>query len=106
MKLYVYSIFDSAVKAYARPFFIESDAAAVRAFQDLVNKEATTTFKHPDNFTLMHIGSYDDLLGLLESTAPRSLGNGLQYKDKVVVNLGDPESINLIREIHAALIKE
>ena len=32
MRLNVYSVYDVAAGAYARPFFLQSDAAAIRVF--------------------------------------------------------------------------
>ena len=64
MKLNVYSIFDSAAKAYTSPFFMHNDGLAIRAFQDNVNAEQENNIsKHPDQFTLFKLGEYDDKTG-------------------------------------------
>lgn len=105
MKLSIYSLFDSAVKSFTQPFFLQSDAAAVRLFQDQVNRKDSITSNHPDQFTLMHVGSFDDATGCFDSIEPRSLGNGLQYKDVNSIHVGDPESLELLRKIHSVLVK-
>jgi hypothetical protein len=84
MKLNIYSIFDSAAKAYAPPFFLHNDGLAVRGFQDNVNNPESQAFRNPDQFTLFHIGTYDDITGVIESAEViRSMGNGLEYKTAI-----------------------
>lgn len=82
MKLNVYSIYDSAATAYTQPFFMHNDGLAVRAFQGNVNTTDSNINLNPDQFTLFQIGTYDDNSGELISITPKSLGNGLQYKEK------------------------
>lgn len=79
MKINMYTVFDSAVKAFVQPFFQITDGAAVRLFQDQVNNSDSNISKHPDQFTLFRVGSYDDSSALLIPETPVSLGNGTQY---------------------------
>jgi hypothetical protein len=82
MKLNVYSIFDSAAKAYTSPFFMHNDGLAIRAFQDNVNAEQENNIsKHPDQFTLFKIGEFDDSTGEIKTDVVKSLGTGLEYKN-------------------------
>jgi hypothetical protein len=82
MKLNVYSIFDSAAKAYTSPFFMHNDGLAIRAFQDNVNAEQENNIsKHPDQFTLFKIGEFDDATGEIKTDVVKSLGTGLEYKN-------------------------
>jgi len=82
MKLNVYSIFDSAAKAYTAPFFMHNDGLAIRAFQDNVNAEQENNIsKHPDQFTLFKIGEFDDATGEIKTDVIKSLGTGLEYKN-------------------------
>jgi hypothetical protein len=82
MKLNVYSIFDSAAKAYTSPFFMHNDGLAIRAFQDNVNAEQENNIsKHPDQFTLFKIGEFDDSTGEIKTDLVKSLGTGLEYKN-------------------------
>jgi hypothetical protein len=82
MKLNVYSIYDSAAKAYTQPFFMHNDGLAIRAFQDNVNAPDNNIANHPDQFTLFCIGEYDDSSGELSKSTVRSLGTGLEYKNQ------------------------
>ena len=101
MKLKAYSIYDSAASAFNQPFFLHNDGMAIRSFQDNVNHEESHLNKHPDQFTLYHVGEFDDQEGTMTPLTPKSLGNGLQYKnpseedeinkklDLIIKSLGD-----------------
>lgn len=81
MKMSIYAIFDSAVKTYSRPMFLNTDNEAIRSFQSECNRVGSVINAHPDQFTLFNIGEYDDNTSLIKSSEPRSLGNAVQYKD-------------------------
>lgn len=100
MKLAIYSIYDTAAKAYTRPFFLQNDGLAIRAFQDQVNaQEANNISEHPDQFTLFKLGEFDDLSGDILDTANESLGNGTQY----VVNKTELDIKNIVKETLAQI---
>ena len=79
MKLQMYSIFDQAAKAFAQPFFMHNDGLAIRAFQDNANSADSQIAKHPDQFTLYNIGTYDDQTGQVDTVDPKSLGIAQTY---------------------------
>ena len=78
MKHFVYAIFDRASGVYDRPFPAISDKAAERSFGDLVADSNTTVGRHPDDFTLFRIGSYNDNNGKLEGEVPEKIANGAE----------------------------
>lgn len=82
MKTNVYSIYDSAAKAFTQPFFMQNDGLAVRAFTDNVNSDtANNISEHPDQFTLFKVGEWDDTNALLISLDTKeSLGTGTMFK--------------------------
>ena len=63
MKLNMYTIFDRASMAYMRPFFYESDGAAVRAFGDIAADADHMIGKHPEDYSLYRCGMFDDQTG-------------------------------------------
>jgi hypothetical protein len=65
----VVAVRDAAADAFGRPFFVPSKAAAIRSFSDEVNRvDDNNAFnKHPKDFALYEIGSYDDSIGALTS---------------------------------------
>lgn len=69
MKQIVVAIFDSATGTFSRPAFMQARGAAVRSFIDEVGRvdENNTMNKHPDDFTLMQLGTFDDEEGVFEN---------------------------------------
>lgn len=68
MKLHIYAIFDSAVGAYMRPFFLQSDGAAKRAFKDLATDPNHDIGRHPEDYALFWLGTYCDQSSEFETT--------------------------------------
>ena len=76
----MFSVYDSKVKSYAQPFFAPTKGAAIRMFSDLVADSSTMVAKHPGDFTLFEIGSYDDqTAGVVALITPESCGLALDY---------------------------
>nr|QJB19101.1 MAG: nonstructural protein [Microvirus sp.] len=66
-KLLVFSVLDAKVGAFARPYFAPSKAAAIRAFGDVARDPAHEVGRHPEDYTLYHVGLFDELTGQLEN---------------------------------------
>lgn len=95
MILKAFSIFDVKSEVYARPFFMVANGEAVRAFSDLANDAATTVGKHPGDFKLVLIGSFDDAKGELLTCPPVTLGFAEDY-----VNLrGVPVGVTPLKKV-------
>jgi len=67
MLLKAYSIYDRKALQYHAPFFSTADAAAVRSLTDLANDTSTTVGRHPDDYVLYCVGTFDDASGGLLS---------------------------------------
>lgn len=80
MILKLMCIFDSAAEVYMRPFCAQSLGEALRAFADLVNDPDHPIAKHPDDYTLMHVGVFDQTTGIVTAKVPYSLGNGQEFR--------------------------
>lgn len=80
MKLRIYSIYDSKAEAYMNPFFMRNDGEALRGFMDGIENSDTPFHKWPQDYTLFHVGHWDDESGLIENTTPKSLGNGVELQ--------------------------
>jgi len=65
MNLKVCAIWDSAMEAYGRPIFCQALGQALRSFQDEINRPAedNNLNKHPDDFILYELGTFDDNAG-------------------------------------------
>ncbi|QXP44345.1 MAG: nonstructural protein [Arizlama microvirus] len=80
MKLLMFTVYDCKVERYLQPFFMQTKGQALRAWTDSVNDSNTNFHKHPEDFTLFEIGSYDDETGKVENhLTPISSGTAMEY---------------------------
>jgi len=63
MKLKVFSIYDSKVGAYMKPFYAHSAGEAMRTVVDASSGQDNMLSRHPGDFTLFELGVYDDQSG-------------------------------------------
>lgn len=68
MTLHAFCIYDRKGTLFHAPFFAVSAGAAVRSFSDLVNDPNTTVGRHPSDYVLYRVGSFDDQSGSLSRT--------------------------------------
>lgn len=71
MMLNAYSIYDLKSLIYYPPFYLPTDAAAKRAFGDTVNDPSTNISRHPADYVLYCVGTFNDAGGALEPISPR-----------------------------------
>lgn len=71
MKLHVMSVKDNAAQTFGRPFFMPSTGVALRSFTDEVNRAAEDNqlYKHPEDFDLYQLGTFDDETGVFDLLA-------------------------------------
>ena len=67
MELKVFSIRDEKSKVFSRPFFAVSNGIAIRDFSDLALDQQSTVSKHPGDFKLYLVASFDDYSGAFVS---------------------------------------
>lgn len=60
MKLNIYAIYDTAAAMYNRPFFGPADGSAIRQFSDLCVSADHELGKHPEDYSLVRLGTWDD----------------------------------------------
>ena len=72
------SVYDSASNLFGRPILFPARGAAVRSFQDEVNRKAEDNqmFQHPDDFSMIEIAKFDDVLGRFEPCEHHVLARG------------------------------
>lgn len=78
--LIVCAVRDSALDAFMQPIFVPAIGLATRSFADECNRPDSPMHKHPGDYALYHIGSYDDSSGRLESCEPRQVARGVDVK--------------------------
>lgn len=75
MTYQVLSVFDSKAKVFFEPKMFRSKEEALRAFKDMSNDKSLELGKHPEDYSLMYLGTYDDGLGKFDSlNVPENLG--------------------------------
>lgn len=83
MKLIVCAVRDSAVDAFAGPVFVPNTALAVRSFRDESSKPESPIYKHPADYALFELGSFDEETGKFYNLeSPRQLIRGSDIVEK------------------------
>lgn len=65
--LYIVAIRDRQLDAYAQPAFVPALGLAVRQFGDEVANPQSPLNKHPEDFALYQLGTYNDATGQFEN---------------------------------------
>ena len=81
MLLKVFSIYDSATKAYHQPFFMLTNAEAIRAFSNMAIDPESNICKHSSDYHLFFLGTYDNATGYIN-------------QDENIKNLGSADLFN------------
>lgn len=68
--LKVCAVFDNAVKAFSRPFFVRSRGEAMRSFIDECGNEKSELSKHPSDYSLWLIADFDEESGMFTPFSP------------------------------------
>lgn len=80
MKRLLLSVHDSKAKVFFNPFTATTVEAACRSFAVAANDDGTEISRYPADFTLFHVGYFDDETGVVESLIPAvNLGNASMY---------------------------
>jgi hypothetical protein len=82
MIIQMFSIFDTASKFYEMPLYAHTEAEARRHFTKLCNQKDQRYYEDAQDYTLFHIGEYDNITGLTKPlTTPVSLVKAIQVKE-------------------------
>lgn len=66
MKHNIYSVYDSKAKLFIIPFFLHNDDLAIRIFKECANSDQHMFGKHPADFVLYKVGTFDDNTAKIE----------------------------------------
>jgi hypothetical protein len=83
MKQNIYAIYDSKMNVFSTPFFSPNNATALRSFSDAANDGTTNICKHPEDFSLHHLGTFEDDLGVIEGCQTTNLGLAADYHEQI-----------------------
>lgn len=82
MVLKAFAILDTKANAFMPPFFMPAVGMATRAFGDLARDKDSQVAKHPGDYRLAEIGTFDDNNGELVSIGgPRFLGFATDFME-------------------------
>lgn len=98
----MFSVYDQKAEAFLPPFMMPKAQQAQRIFSDCVNSSDHQFAAHPEDYTLFHIGNFDDESGVLHpKPTPTSMGLGLEY----VIQAQSPGQTDFIGEGNGAEIR-
>ena len=76
----VIAIFDTKAKFYKSPTMMRTRGEALRAFSDLANDKQTEIGKHPEDFVLFMLATFDEVKGVYHNLpCPESLGVASEF---------------------------
>lgn len=67
---------DSAVGAFSPPMYFRSKGEAIRSFLDALADANTSLSKHPRDYQMFHLGSFDDQNGMISPVTIEMLHAG------------------------------
>lgn len=81
MKHIIVSIYDKKTEAYMRPFTAMTDGQAIRMFEDEALRPDSELSKHPEDYTLFRLASFNDANGEISGEAsPHPLRNAHEVR--------------------------
>ena len=69
----IVSIFDNATKSYTPPVYSVAKGEAIRSFMDLLDDQNSQYAKHPEDFSLFYLGTFDESTGMFKTVNPEKL---------------------------------
>lgn len=78
MKYVIFAVRDRAADVFGTPMFGVSKGTIIRGFGDEINRKDPNNQlnKHPEDFDLYELGSYNDETGLFDCGSPRQVAVG------------------------------
>jgi hypothetical protein len=73
MKKVYYAVFDHKAQVYSGPFLEVTDGTAIRAIQDAVRSPDHPFARHPGDFSLHKLGTFEDGTGVIEAHSPEHI---------------------------------
>lgn len=65
MNMQMFAILDAVAQHHTQPFCSTNSATASREFANTINEKGTKFFTNPEDYSLYHIGQYDQDTGVL-----------------------------------------
>lgn len=79
----MFSVRDNVADAYLQPFFSINTGSAIRAVAEAVNDGGHTFAKHPEDYGLWGLGTFDDSTGKIDpNETPQHIINLIEMVKK------------------------
>lgn len=83
MTVELFSVYDSAARAFMEPFHAPTIESAIRSFRHTVNNGKNQIQQFPEDYTLFHIGTFNQEEGTVSALAtPANLGVAITFQDQ------------------------
>jgi len=82
MNLNIYTIKDAKAGTYAQPFYSVNNTTAIRSFTVSVKDPQNPLSAYPEDFSLWHLGTYNDITGKLVGNDPEFVANTAQQVEE------------------------
>lgn len=80
MLMQVFAVFDKKAELHNMPFFMQTTGEALRAFMDLVRDDKTVLFRHPEDFKLVRLGTFDNKGGVFKMDEPQTVAHADEFR--------------------------
>ena len=70
MALFLFSVLDTKVGAYAAPFVCRTKGEAVRSFEQARRDSQSMVSKYPADYRLYCVGEWDENVGIIQPRSP------------------------------------
>lgn len=76
----LYTIYDSKAEHYGNPISVRTDAEARRQFSVVATDPNTEIGRHPEDFMLFRIGSFNSETGSLTTEAGTCIAKAIEFQ--------------------------
>lgn len=106
-KLIACSIYDSKTKTYTPPMYFKGQGEALRAFIDISDDEKNMISRHPEDYSLHHIGTFDaDTAKLTGCTTYTCIAKAHEIKKDVTTDIAPENYENIMRALNQLIEKK
>lgn len=80
MRFSIYSVYDVKACAYARPLYLRSKEELYAAIYETAKEKSSGFYKHPEDYTVFELGTFDEETAKIEFVGPMSVGSVLEIR--------------------------
>lgn len=77
----LYTVYDSKAEQYSNPIAIRTDGEARRQFSVIATDKNTEIGKHPEDFCLFRIGSFDPETGIITPETGPCIAKAIEFQN-------------------------